>query len=303
MSDRMTNVEIEDVLTSIRRLVMEGGAANPAERVVPDRIAASPARVDATDRPQGQTAAPQGKFVLTPAFRVAEPTPLFPAASVPPETGPVDDALSRDILPDAELTSEDVSGADFSGFEQPAPSDFIDLGPEPDIIPVPQAPDRRLRLADTVAGLEAAVTAQTDDWEPDGSEDIPVMDWSHTTADDAPVFRSRHTGLLRSAVVVDDDGPVDTPTFRHSPRFEPDTEVDDPDGVARFEAIAEEPMDDDLAAFIGAGSVMDEGQLRALVMEIVRQELQGKLGERITSNVRKLVRREIARAMTTAEYD
>ena len=76
-----------------------------------------------------------------------------------------------------------------------------------------------------------------------------------------------------------------------------------PDGVARFESISEEPMDDDLAAFIGSGSVMDEDAIRALVIEIVRQELQGTLGERITRNVRKLVRREIARAITTAEYE
>jgi len=33
------------------------------------------------------------------------------------------------------------------------------------------------------------------------------------------------------------------------------------------------------------------------VIEIVRQELQGELGERITRNVRKLVRREIHRAL------
>jgi hypothetical protein len=35
-----------------------------------------------------------------------------------------------------------------------------------------------------------------------------------------------------------------------------------------------------------------------MVSEIVRQELQGALGERITRNVRKLVRREIQRALT-----
>ena len=38
--------------------------------------------------------------------------------------------------------------------------------------------------------------------------------------------------------------------------------------------------------------------LRDMVHDIVRQELQGVLGERITRNVRKLVRREIQRAFS-----
>ena len=44
-------------------------------------------------------------------------------------------------------------------------------------------------------------------------------------------------------------------------------------------------------------AVIDEEALRDMVSEIVRQELQGELGERITRNVRKLVRREIHRAL------
>jgi cell pole-organizing protein PopZ len=48
---------------------------------------------------------------------------------------------------------------------------------------------------------------------------------------------------------------------------------------------------------------MDEEALRELVAEIVRTELQGALGERITRNVRKLVRREIHRALTAQELE
>jgi hypothetical protein len=43
--------------------------------------------------------------------------------------------------------------------------------------------------------------------------------------------------------------------------------------------------------------------LRALVAETVRSELQGALGERITRNLRKLVRREIHRALLSREID
>ena len=50
-------------------------------------------------------------------------------------------------------------------------------------------------------------------------------------------------------------------------------------------------------------AVLDEDALRDMVSEIVRQELQGALGERITRNVRKLVRREIHRALTSQDMD
>lgn len=46
------------------------------------------------------------------------------------------------------------------------------------------------------------------------------------------------------------------------------------------------------------GLELDENMLRQMVHDIVRQELQGVLGERITRNVRKLVRREIQRAFS-----
>ena len=42
---------------------------------------------------------------------------------------------------------------------------------------------------------------------------------------------------------------------------------------------------------------IDMDVLRRLVADILRQELQGALGERVTRNVRKLVRAEIRRAL------
>ncbi len=48
---------------------------------------------------------------------------------------------------------------------------------------------------------------------------------------------------------------------------------------------------------------LDDEALQALVANLVRQELQGALGERITRNVRKLVRREIHRVLMSKEFD
>ena len=55
------------------------------------------------------------------------------------------------------------------------------------------------------------------------------------------------------------------------------------------------------ASFAVDDAVLDEDALRELVSDIVRQELEGSLGERITHNVRKLVRRELQRALAAEE--
>jgi hypothetical protein len=55
--------------------------------------------------------------------------------------------------------------------------------------------------------------------------------------------------------------------------------------------------------FVEDASMIDEEMLRDMVSEIVRHELQGALGERITRNVRKLVRREIHRVLMSQEFD
>jgi hypothetical protein len=74
--------------------------------------------------------------------------------------------------------------------------------------------------------------------------------------------------------------------------------------------LDEDLADDDWPATLSAtgtavlqeDSVIDEETLRRLVIEIVREELQGTLGERITRNVRKLVRREIYRVLSSEEF-
>ncbi|WP_116084469.1 hypothetical protein [Tropicimonas sp. IMCC34011] len=48
---------------------------------------------------------------------------------------------------------------------------------------------------------------------------------------------------------------------------------------------------------------LDEAALSELVTRIVHRELQGSLGERITRNVRKLVRREVERALELRRFD
>jgi len=60
---------------------------------------------------------------------------------------------------------------------------------------------------------------------------------------------------------------------------------------------AEDPEPGALAA------LTDAETLRPLVAQLIREELQGDLGERITRNVRKLVRREILRALNARDVE
>ena len=53
----------------------------------------------------------------------------------------------------------------------------------------------------------------------------------------------------------------------------------------------------------GAEMQLDQEALRPLVNKLLREELQGEIGERITRNVRKLVRQEIQRALALQELE
>ncbi len=75
-----------------------------------------------------------------------------------------------------------------------------------------------------------------------------------------------------------------------------------PAGVAPEKPAAADETDTPIAAGTD-GAVIDEEALRDMVVDIVREELQGALGERITRNVRRLVRREIHRALASQELD
>ncbi|MGB0799195.1 MAG: hypothetical protein ACPGRD_07740, partial [Planktomarina sp.] len=79
--------------------------------------------------------------------------------------------------------------------------------------------------------------------------------------------------------------------------WEPDDVfLNDNDPAAMFSPTDSAASDDDAAQ-------LDVELLRELVVDTIREELQGVLGERITRNVRKLVRREIQRAVTNKNFN
>lgn len=120
-----------------------------------------------------------------------------------------------------------------------------------------------------------------------GAEDAPIdtqQDMSEPVdADPAPA-----PAEADQPSAVTDSAPQEADT--------PANEVTAPE-VAEDQTIPVAP-----AAPLTAGH-FDEDTLRPIVAKLIREELQGELGERITRNVRKLVRREILRALNSREIE
>lgn len=339
MPDAVTNAEVEDVLSSIRRLVSE------------DK------RVPAEEKPRAST----DRLVLTPALRVAE----LPAATaqnnafkmahddagtdvqtevesgeadvlaLDDEAADADDADSvigalmaedRDAPAEIDDLAEDGQTiVDLAGFEADRAHDD-NASAEPDGygsdtlhaedeksydaglasghslhdvfravdaqeaeeerkssalrgVPEYRGPDASSETAQSlsakIAVLEEVIARTDDQWEPDGAgrddyagTEPPAMAWEDAAEDTAP--QDEATAAPEATLFAGQSAP-------------------------RSEAAAD--------VFSGDEDVLDEEALRDLVSDIVRQELQGALGERITRNVRKLVRREIHRALAAQELE
>ncbi|WP_341211923.1 hypothetical protein [uncultured Limimaricola sp.] len=316
MSDPVKSVEIEDVLSSIRRLLADGDphgtSAKSGPRPVDPALQASvpPTR----GRAERRADAP---LVLTPALRVAgRPEPQGVTAPTPFPAGP-----GRTLATEPDALDDDFQAPSLPTARKPQDSAL------------------RSRLEATIAELEAAITHQVDEWEPDGSEPAPVMDWAQARAEDAPFLSRRHANSQpqvptdqRPAEVAPvpeagfHDGLSDETAFDTTPAsdqatasvarpFEPSPEVTAlvEEGAEAFEPqpvvgapIAETAANADVEP-IAQTSVetpqIDEAMLRELIVEVLRDELRGPLGDRITSNLRKLVRREIFRALASGEVD
>lgn len=278
MSNPVTNADIEDVLSSIRRLVSEDA-----------RPQAAPEKVNGMDR-----------LVLTPALRVME----------------------------SERPEEVTSGETFEELSETAEDPIPEEMPRPELLETHELVDLnqddtgRRNLEARIAELEAVISDTGDHWEQDGEEgsanaggpvqslnwedpsEEAVLEEEEVEAQAEPEPDAEEAGFVEmaeEAFPVSD--PVDFP-MEPSAEVEDDFAPDDYEQASLEEevAYAAEPDQED-AAEAATEVVVDEDMLRELVAEVVRQELQGALGERITRNVRKLVRREIHRALTSQELE
>ena len=352
MSDPVTNVEIEDVLSSIRRLVSDGDKArtrDPApEQEAED--AAQDASFEAAPEPESQPVDNlTDRLVLTPAFLVVDDAPQDVAEADPvveeheAQAAPQDESDSQeddhreddhqeaqhDVHADDHHDDHETHQENEDTSQDEAPLEPFELtnmvwdAPANDDQQVDsvQTPDRS-ELVATIAELEAAISTDADEYEPDGSETAEPEPMAETIAWPGTITRSMEQvedAETDSGAQEDDRSSDDNhimqfqrSTPEAAPEFEdhpaPDVEEFDdsePDSaVEPAEVEADVYADDDLEDLIEAGGVtLDEEALRAMVAEVVREELTGPLGERITRNVRKLVRREIYRVLSSQEFD
>ncbi|MFU8777205.1 MAG: hypothetical protein ACNA7M_05995 [Roseovarius sp.] len=280
MSDPVTNLEIEDVLSSIRRLVSNG----------------QPERQSAPRASGGLTA---DRLVLTPALRV--------------DGGAVESESQRTEPPVADSDWAEVAEAD-AGPELAAETQKADADPQSDFKDESapegleieqfeaQAPtDTPSELSAQAAEFEAMVAGRIDQWEPDGASDddyagavsVSALNWSEMDGSE------KEEGMVEAEAAPSADPDWDEADDMASERHLQDWQDAD---EAATRSMSDAGADRGEGLLVD-DAVLDEEALRDLVAEIVRQELQGALGERITRNVRKLVRREIHRALTSQDFD
>ena len=143
---------------------------------------------------------------------------------------------------------------------------------------------------------------------PDGSDVAdaswaPEVDGTHVVDDPVPSDQAEAQDTMEEtdAAVADDDTPRRLHLHEAAPDHRSGPRILRSQPEARLHAEADD--DEEESIFAGSDTLIDEETLRILVADIIRKELQGTLGERITRNVRKLVRREIQRALSSQDFD
>ncbi|WP_373352943.1 hypothetical protein [Pseudoroseicyclus sp. CXY001] len=351
MSDPAKNVDIEDVLASIRRLVSEGersqshgtarrGAGRliltPAQRVAPDEAEADPVAEAPEEAPAPVAAeAPEEAPAESPASDVAE-APFWSDADMEEASrlGDAEDHWKVPAAPKAddipEEAAEEPERELWSVDDWLGPAEAETLGTdEPRIGPeLEDEEDEAPALDEEVASLEAAIArrralAAGEDLPPRAAEtpaeereaeDAPADDLagdlSGILADggaEAPARRPlRLVDMARDPAVEEEAAlppivaPADGPEPAAAAWAKALAEAHEVGERRRADAAADTSVEERLDAALRVDGI-DEAALRELVTKIIREELQGALGERITRNVRKLVRREIYRALAEDE--
>ena len=250
MSEDKDGADIEDVLSSIRRLVAKTAPAQTVSSAERRALRAEP-RLRPT-RPVGD--AVEQKLVLSPSQRVSEPE--NPWAVIPLD--PADHA----------------SGDERAWAREDRLADYADGGASPSAAPQ-DAPERHHNFISTEIADEDGYDEEVETLTLFAAPPPPLR--AKPKAEAPPVYTIEPEPEGQEDDLATED-PVDD--LGHAPHM-------------RFAA-----KEADLIL-----AEQDEVALRALVARVVREELQGDLGQRITSNLRKFVRREIRMILAAEKLD
>lgn len=291
MKEAEAEFEIEDVLSSIRRLVSQDNRPTRVRRVAFRQSAAAmepaPVPVPSLEEEclvltEAQRIAPEQADIVAELSRLEtsiaemeasvaerEPTMEAPAVSDPEATQETLDAAEAGFA-DAAQYEEDIDQFESAEAEAEICED------------IPEQLD--------AGSQEAAATDSEEDTLLDKEprecvvDAVPVMETPQAEVDGIP----NEAGIS----IEQNLSEAETP-----PRLTP--QIVRPD---RFRQTKSQASPEPSQFFDGnIHDAFDEEALRMLVAQLIREELRGVLGERITHNVRKLVRREIQRAL--ADHD
>ncbi len=288
MTEAMSRREIEDVLTSIKRLVSQEAQGRVARPDLHGKLVlTSELRVDPVC--DEADAAEADEAVVAPRLRAAggSAMPVFhePAPHIAPQPAP----SACETAPPVGQTS--LLRRISQGRPQPAPAPApapdpepaAELPPAPTPTPPSAAPEpapSRLHFipADAPASPEPSAAPVAQGHEGD-TEDA-----------DLEATLARLEAVLAGKALPEDRLATEETTAAPHPQTHPE-----PQPAADSTAPQAPPAQD--AGFDGNEILLDEDMLFRLVSDIVRLELQGELGEKITRNIRKLVRAEVAREL------
>ncbi|WP_294983041.1 hypothetical protein [Tabrizicola sp.] len=316
----MSSDEIEDVVSSVRRLVSNEQSSRRTTRdLAADRLLLTPSlRVVSEiatlstlilDAPVPEEVFPPEPVVEPAPEAAAAPSPLAeeiaPAATEEPAVELIVADWEDEIwaAPEAVSLGEAALGAEEAEVLLP-PSEDHPVAP-----PAEQAPEA---AAEADREAEAESWAQVDgEWVED--EPVPFIPLRRRAehlaarlaagvaldpeeAEDADLDEPPVQPLREVAAELLEDDPLaadldgDAPVARG---------IDDGEASGPAQRMPTEILDADGTPL----AVLDEAALQEIVRQMIREELQGALGERITRNVRKLVRAEINRALVARDLD
>ena len=323
MSDPVSSKDVEDVLSSIRRLVSEeakGNGAQDGELIAPDiheaaenaaetalaeivqQVTGEPPSNDDSDpapaagdteaedgadapamsfRHQAASAARRAageKLVLTADFRISDPAESRNDEPGQPEDGPetaqADPPGVLHLRPVSETGARDSGDDDDAATPRRERPDPFALTSEDTLF------DRARRAMEGPGAATSAPPAQPD---PEPAETPAAANVPDDTEMTPPQDMAGAEATETAA--------AGTPPPQDGPTTGAEGDKGEDEALERINFVEEEE------------SILDEETLRDLVAEMVRQELQGELGDRITRNVRKLVRREIQRALASRAFE
>lgn len=240
---------------------------------------------DASDEPQFHETDDAVEEMTDPQFQQTDETPQPEAESMtPPDT---DEAAEPDTLPDHTILSN-LPNVDLEVARNFEPehgdtdwSDTDSVQPALDIAAARQARGEEITPDPAAVPQSMPIFARSRRRPMTSLDDLITPETESETVADA-VSQAMADGALDRA-----EGGVPEET---------DAKPQGGNGIADEAFDLETSPGDDL-------DMIDEEALRDLIAQVVREELQGALGQRITRNVRKMVRREIRLALAAQEFE